>query len=133
MNSGGSRKFWWGDNKNFKHKTSQSSEIQRFFPPKIRWSPKKKKKKRSSPKLRLIFRPESEIQTFFLPKIRWSPKKKKKQKKKKKKDVFTEIPKSATDNEYDWIEHSLSKDVTFCFSCRCFCILGEYGYGTSNL
>ena len=37
-----------------------------FFPPKIRWSPKKKKKKekRSSPKLRLIFRPKSEIQTF---------------------------------------------------------------------
>ena len=74
----------------------ESSEIQRFFPPKIRWSPKKKKKKkkvfteigtdlsakignsnvfsaqiqvvskkkRSSPKLRLIFRPNSEIQTF---------------------------------------------------------------------
>ena len=37
----------------------------------------------SSPKLRLIFRPESEIQTFFSPKIRWSPKKKKK--------VFTKI------------------------------------------
>ena len=32
----------------------------------------------SSPKLRLIFRPESGIQTFFSPKIRWSPKKKKK-------------------------------------------------------
>ena len=40
---------------------SESSEIQTFFPPKIRWSPKKK---RSSPKLRLIFRPKSEIQTF---------------------------------------------------------------------
>ena len=40
------------------------SEIERFFPPKIRWSPKKKKKKTSSPKLRLIFRPNSEIQTF---------------------------------------------------------------------
>ena len=66
------------------------SEIQTFFLPKIRWSPKKKKKKkRSSPKLRLIFRPKSEIQTFFLPKIRWSPKKKKKKKKKKK--VFTKI------------------------------------------
>ena len=38
------------------------SEIQTFFPPKIRWSPKKKK--RSSPKLRLIFRPISEIQKF---------------------------------------------------------------------
>ena len=42
----------------------------------------------SSPKLRLIFRPNSEIQTFFSPKIRWSPKKKKKKKKKK---VFTKI------------------------------------------
>ena len=31
------------------------SEIQTFFLPKIRWSPKKK---RSSPKLRLIFRPD---------------------------------------------------------------------------
>ena len=39
------------------------SDIQTFFPPKIRWS-SKKKKKRSSPKLRLIFRPSSEIQTF---------------------------------------------------------------------
>ena len=58
-------------------------EIQRFFPPKIRWSPKKKKKKRSSPKLRLIFRPKSEIQRIFPPKIRWSPKNKVK--------VFTKI------------------------------------------
>ena len=41
------------------------SEIQRFFPPKIRWSPKKKKKKkRSSPKLTQLFRPISQIQTF---------------------------------------------------------------------
>ena len=79
--------FGGGDNKNFKHKTSQSSEIQRFFSPKIRWSPNKKNKKRSSPKLRLIFRPKSGIQTFFPPKIRWSPKKQKK----KKKKVFTEI------------------------------------------
>ena len=39
---------------------SESSEIQTFFPPKIRWSPKK----RSSPKLGLIFRPNPEIQTF---------------------------------------------------------------------
>ena len=75
------------------------SEIQTFFSPKIRWSPKKKKK-RSSPKLRLIFRPKSEIQTlrlifrpkseiqtFFSPKIRWSPKKKKR----KKEKVFTKI------------------------------------------
>ena len=79
--------FGGGD---FKHKTSKirmpspklrvifrpKSEIQTFFSPKIRWSPKTKKK-RSSPKLRVIFRPKSEIQTFFTPKIRWSPKKKK--------------------------------------------------------
>ena len=38
--------FGGGDNKNFKHKTSQSSEIQRFFPPKIRWSPERKKKRK---------------------------------------------------------------------------------------
>ena len=38
----------------------------------------------SSPKLRVIFRPNSEIQTFFLPKFRWSPKE-------KKKKVFTKI------------------------------------------
>ena len=38
----------------------------------------KKKKKRASPKLRVIFRPKSEIQTFFSPKFRWSPKEKKK-------------------------------------------------------
>ena len=47
--------------------------------PKNRWSPKKKK--RSSPKLRRLFRPKSEIRTVFQPKNRWSPKKK----------VFTEI------------------------------------------
>ena len=64
-------RFVWKLRRNF----SESSEIQRFFPPKIRWSPKKKKK-RSSPKLRLIFWPKSEIQRFFPPKIRWSPKKK---------------------------------------------------------
>ena len=40
---------------------SESSKIQRFFPPKIRWS-QKKKKKRSSPISRLIFRPISQIQ-----------------------------------------------------------------------
>ena len=70
--SGGSRKFWWGGD--FKHKTSKIRmpspklrvifrpylEIQTFFSPKIRWSPKKKKKKkRSSPKLRVSFRPDS--------------------------------------------------------------------------
>ena len=79
--------FGGGD---LKHKTSKiwmsspklrvifrpKSEIQTFFSPKFRWSPKKKKK-RSSPKLRVIFRPKSEIQTFFSPIFRWSPKKKK--------------------------------------------------------
>ena len=49
--------------------------ITRFVPPKNKWSPKKKKS--SSPKLSLIFRPRSEIQTFFPPKDKWSPKKKK--------------------------------------------------------
>ena len=57
MVSGGSRKFWWGGG--FEAKTSKirmsspklrlifrpKSEIQTFFSPKIRWSPKKKKKK----------------------------------------------------------------------------------------
>ena len=56
---------------------------------------KNKNKKRSSPKLRLIFRPKSEIQTFFSPKFRWSPKKKK-----KKKKVFTKIE---TDFSPDWL------------------------------
>ena len=56
---------------NFKHKPSKirmsspklrvifrpKSEIRTFFLPKIRWSPKKKKK-RSSPKLRVTFRPK---------------------------------------------------------------------------
>ena len=42
----------------------------------------------SSPKLRLIFRPQSEIQTFFSPKIRWSPKKKKKRSSPKLRLIF---------------------------------------------
>ena len=83
--------------RNLRRNVSERSEIQRFFPPKIRWSPKNKKKqkkkglrqnsewffgrnpkkKRSSPKFRVIFRPKSKIQRVFPPKIRWSPKKKK--------------------------------------------------------
>ena len=47
---------------NFRLIFRPQSEIQRFFPPKIRWSPNNKK--RSSPNFRLIFRPKSEIQTF---------------------------------------------------------------------
>ena len=74
---------------NLRRNVSKRSKIQTFFPPKIRWSPKKKKKKkkkkRSSPKFRVIFPPKSKIQTFFPPKIRWSPKKK------KKKKVFAEV------------------------------------------
>ena len=68
---------------NLKRNVSKRSKIQEFFPPKIRWSPKKKKKKkkkRSSPKFRVIFRPKSKIQTFFSPEIKWSPTKKKKKK-----------------------------------------------------
>ena len=64
------------------------TDIQTFFSPKIRWSPKKKKKKRSSPKLRVVFRPRTDIQTFFSPKIRWSPKKKKKRSSPKLRVVF---------------------------------------------
>ena len=52
------------------------NQIEAVFPPKNRWSPKK----RSSPKLRRIFRPKSEIQTVFPPKNRWTPKNKTKTK-----------------------------------------------------
>ena len=54
--SGGSRKFWWGGD--FKHKILNI--------------------RRSSPKLRVIFRPKAEIQTFFRPKSGGLQKKKKK-------------------------------------------------------
>ena len=90
------KNFGGGDFKNFKHKTSKirmsslkwrlifrpKSEIRIFFPPKIRWSPKKKQKKKVFTEIETDF---SEIQTFFPPKIRWSPKKK------KKKKIFTEM------------------------------------------
>ena len=52
----------------------KARKFKRFFRPKT--GGLQKKKKRSSPKLRLIFRPNSEIQTFFQTKNRWSPKKK---------------------------------------------------------
>ena len=52
----------------------------------------KKKKKRSSPKLRVIFQPKSEIRTVFPPKIRWSPKKKKKRSSPKLRVVFRPQP-----------------------------------------
>ena len=64
---------------------SESSEIQRFFPPKIRWSPKKKKKKKKKKK---VF---SEIETEFPAKIRnsklFSAQKKVVSKKNKKKGL----------------------------------------------
>ena len=59
-----------------------------FFRPKS--GDLQKKKKRSSPKLRVIFRPKSEFQRFFPPKFRWSPNKKKKKKRSSPKlRVFT--------------------------------------------
>ena len=62
----------------------RNRKFKRFFRPN---SGGLQKKKRSSPKLRLMFRPKLEIQTFFSPKFRWSPKKERK----KKKKVFTKI------------------------------------------
>ena len=62
--------------RNLRPNFSESSEIQTFSPLKNRWSPTKKKKG-SSPKLSLIFRPKSEVQTIFQPKNKWSPKQKK--------------------------------------------------------
>ena len=50
----------------------QSRKIKRSFRPNS--GVLQKKKKRSSPILRLFFRPKSENQTFFPPKFRWSPK-----------------------------------------------------------
>ena len=83
-----------GLSENLDEMSRKARKFKGFFPPKIMWSPKKKKKrpspklrpdflaeiqyskvfsdqnqvvskkKRSSPKLRLIFRPNSKIQTF---------------------------------------------------------------------
>ena len=47
--------------RNLRRNVSETSEIQRFFPPKIRWSPKKKKKKKK------VF---AKIQGDFSPKFR---------------------------------------------------------------
>ena len=96
ISSGGSRKFWWGgfEAQNLKNSDvftklesdfwAEIGDSKVFFAQIQVVSKRKKKKKRSSPKLRVIFRPNSEIQTFFSPKFRWSPKK-------KKKKVFTKI------------------------------------------
>ena len=71
------------------------------------------KKKRSSPKLSLIFRPKSEIQTFFPLKNRWSPKKK------KKKKVFFESDFSAkigNSNDFSAQKQVISKEKKKRFS-----------------
>ena len=97
--------------RNLRRNVSETSEIQRFFSPKIRWSPKKKKKKKKkkglrqnsewffgrNPKFKRFFRPKlgdlqkkkkvfAKIQSDFSAEIRnsnvFSAKKKKKKKKK---------------------------------------------------
>ena len=55
----------------------KARKFKAFFRPKSGDLQKKKKKKRSSPKFRVIFWPKSEIQSFFPPKLKWSPKKNK--------------------------------------------------------
>ena len=67
----------------------KARKFKRFFIPKTGGL---QKKKRSSPKLRLIFRPNSEIQAFFQTKNRWSPKKKKKKRKRVLTDIETDFP-----------------------------------------
>ena len=57
-------------------KCLKARKFKGFFRPKL--GDLQKKKKRSSPKFRVIFWPKSKIQSFFPPKIRWSQKKKKK-------------------------------------------------------
>ena len=61
IDSGGSRKFWWGGIiKILSTKPHKAQKFKVFFRPKSGGLQKKKKKKeRSSPKLRLIFRPKS--------------------------------------------------------------------------
>ena len=107
--SGGSRKFWWGGD--LKHKTSKirmsspklrlifrpKSEIQTFFSPKFRWSPKKKKKKKKVfTKIETNFSAEIGNSNVFFAQIQVVSKKKKK----KKKKVFTKIE---TDFSPDWL------------------------------
>ena len=62
-----------GLSKNWDGISRKAWKFKRFFRPKTSGL-QKKTKKRSSPKLRKIFRPKSEIQTFFPPKKRSSPK-----------------------------------------------------------
>ena len=63
-----------GLSENWDEMPRKTRKFKGFFLPKLG---DLQKKKRSSPKFRVIFRPKSEIQRFFPPKIRWSPKKKK--------------------------------------------------------
>ena len=53
--------------------SQKTRKFKRFFSLKLGDLPPPQKK-RSSPKLRRIFRPKSEIQTLFQPKNKWSPK-----------------------------------------------------------
>ena len=66
-----------------------------------------KKKKRSSPILRLNLRPKSQIQSSFPPKIRWSPKTKKK--------VFTDFE---TDCSAQLENPNVSRGAIFNFSLK---------------
>ena len=72
--------------RNLRRNVSETSEIQRFFPRKIRWSPKKKKKglRQNS---EWFFGRNPKFKGFFRPKLGDLQKKKKK----KKKKVFSKI------------------------------------------
>ena len=96
-NSGGSRKFWWGGiwSQNLKNsdvftkiETDFSAEIgnSNVFSPKIRWSPKKKKKGLHQ-NWDWFFGRIRKLKRFFRPKSGGLQKKKKK----KKKKVFAKI------------------------------------------
>ena len=61
----------------------KSRKFQGFFSRKL-GGLQKKKRKRSSAKLRVLFRPKPEIQRILPPKIMWSPKTKKTKKKKER-------------------------------------------------
>ena len=74
---------------NLRRNVSESSKIQSFFPPKIRWSPKKKKKNGLRQNSEWFFGRNPKFKAFF-PNIRWSPKKNKK--------VFTKIEAAISSN-----------------------------------
>ena len=75
--------------RNLRRNVSETSEIQTFFPPKIRWSPKKKKKKKKKglrQNSEWFFGRNPKFKRFFRPKLGDLQKKKK-----KKKKVFAKI------------------------------------------